>query len=446
MTPLRRAGATGLAILTLAAAGAGLSVRGTALEQRDVEVARRGTLIVSITESGTLRADASATFRSPIEGREVEITWLAPEGSYVRAGDPVARLDTAALRTDLERALQAVRQIEMDIDAARLEREEAVIAVRAVTDGAGRLAVEEGRTELLLLQGRAQRLREEQERLQPLLIKGYITREEFDRAGLDADEAEARAALGERAFRILSERTHPASEKTALLQLARREARLAHLAPTLEAARTHARSLITAIERCSINASHPGLVMYEENLSVLPRRKIRTGDRVTPSQGLITLPDLRTLTIAASVREADVRLVAPGQRARVMLDAFPGRIIEGSVARIGAVARADGESSDGARFDLVVALTPSPDLRPAMNARVDVIVAEAKDVILVPSSAVFERDGAIFCHVVRGASIERRPVRTGRSNGLHTEIIAGLDPGEPVSLIDLDAPAHDSRR
>jgi hypothetical protein len=50
-------------------------------------VVRRGPLVVRLTETGVLRPAESITYRSPLNGRELEITFLAPEGTRVSEGD-----------------------------------------------------------------------------------------------------------------------------------------------------------------------------------------------------------------------------------------------------------------------------------------------------------------------------------------------------------------------
>lgn len=438
MTVTRRLTAAAFGLLILLIGGMRIFVDGSPVDAAFVATARRTTLAITLTESGVLRAAESVTYRSPLEGREVEVTYLAPEGAEVAAGDLLAQLETAALRTERERAVQSVQQVDMELQAAVVERQEAALALRAVTEGAGALAVDEGRTELQLAQARAARLREDHDRMQPLLAKGYITREEFDRSALEVQEAEARAYLADRAFKILAERTHPGEEQAARLRVARRDAQLDHLRQKLDAARAYAASLTSAIDRSAIHASRPGLVVYEDNLSTVPRRKIRVGDRVTPSQGLITLPDLRKMVVDASVRESDVHLIRQGQAVRVRVDALPAHTLAGTVIRLGALAR----DTDEPRFDVVIALEPAPAaLRPAMRVRADILVAQRRDVVTVPATAVFLYEGVTICYVLRGSSVERRMVEVGGSSGADVEIRAGLLSGERVSLTELAAAA-----
>lgn len=68
----------------------------------------------------------------------------------------------------------------------------------------------------------------------------------------------------------------------------------------------------------------------------------------------------------------------------------------------------------------------------AYRLDVSFIVWEGKNVLKVPASAVFRwgRDWAVF--VVEGGRAGLRTVKPGRSNGLVTEIISGLESGETV--------------
>src|SRR5919106_4663127 len=67
---------------------------------------RRGPLIAQLTTAGILKPARSITYRSPLAGREAEITDLVPEGMRVNEGDLLVRLDTTELEREVERARQ----------------------------------------------------------------------------------------------------------------------------------------------------------------------------------------------------------------------------------------------------------------------------------------------------------------------------------------------------
>ena len=122
-------------------------------------VAGRGALTAQLTVTGVLRPAQSITYRSPLGGREAEIIELVPEGTRVGEGDLLVRLDTTELQREIERARQEVRQTQLEIQVAEIERGEAEAGLAGVSEGEGALGVDEVRTRLQLAEKRAERLR-----------------------------------------------------------------------------------------------------------------------------------------------------------------------------------------------------------------------------------------------------------------------------------------------
>jgi HlyD family secretion protein len=401
-----------------------------------VATVRKGALTAQLTTSGTLRPIQSITYRSPLAGRESEIVDLAPEGTRVNEGDLVARLDTTELQRDVERARQDVRQSQIDLQVSEIEREEAAAAVRSVAEGEGALGVEEARTRLQLAEKKAERLREEYQQLKPLLDKGFLTRDELKKTAEALDQAEEDLALARKRTSIVVDVTHPRDKQRAALQLAQRESQLLNARTKVAEAEARLALLVSQVENCSLYARRPGMVVYEEFLNGSPRRKIRVGDRVTSSQGIVTIPEVNRMLLEASVGEAEVHRVRPGQDAIVRAEAFPGVRLTGRVTRVGTLARASADRPlEDKRFDLIVELDPTAtDLRPEMTARADIVLGTRSDVLLLPVNAVFEHQGVLVAHVVQASGSEPRTVSLGESNDTLVEVVAGLREGEQVLL------------
>src|ERR1041385_8230765 len=70
------------------------SPKSAAVATSDVKT---GEFLVSITVSGEIKAAKSVTLSSPgvWYGSDLQIVWLIPEGTTVKEGDVIARLDTA---------------------------------------------------------------------------------------------------------------------------------------------------------------------------------------------------------------------------------------------------------------------------------------------------------------------------------------------------------------
>lgn len=407
------------------------------LETGPAVAVRRGTLAVRLVESGVLRPREMVTYRSPLGTREAEVTFLVGEGTRVQEGDLIARLDTAELEVDHLRARQALRQAEADLQAAEADVEEAAGTLESLQSGEKSLDVDEALSNVKVTEAKVDRLRREYEGLQPLLAKGLVTRDEIDRAAGELEQAEVALGLARRRSTMLVERSRPRDERRARMLLAQRQARVAQCRERVAEAGEFVKLLNRAREACAIHAHAPGIVLHEDSIAANPRRKVRVGDRVTASQGLLTVSEVARMTVESSVREADVHLVRRGQPASVGVDAAPGVRLTGRVARIGMLAHPPVDRPfDEKRHDLFIDLEPSDaDLRPEMTARVEMLVEERRDVLLLPVAAIGETGGRPTVLPTRGWRREPLPVVLGRTDGYLIEVVSGLREGDRVRLL-----------
>jgi HlyD family secretion protein len=406
-------------------------------------VVRRGTLAIRLAEAGVLRPREAATYRSPLGTRDVEVTSLAPEGARVQEGDLVVRLDTSELDLDRLRARQALRQAEADLQGAEADYEDASAGLESLQSGEKSLDVDESRANVVLAEKKLDRLRREYEGLRPLLEKGFVTRDELDRAAGELEQAQLALDITRRKSAMLVEKSRPRDERRARLLVGQRSARIAQCRERLAEATELVHAFDQAREACTMRARGPGLVLYEYSMSAAPRRKVRVGDRVTASQGLITISDVARMTVESSVREADVHLLRPGQPTTIALDAAPGLKLTGRVGRVGVLAYAPVDRPyDEKRYDVTIDVDPSrADLQPEMTARVEMLVAERPNALLLPVAAILETDGHPSVVPARGWRRSPVPVALGRTDGYLVEILGGLAKGTRVRLLPATSPA-----
>jgi multidrug efflux pump subunit AcrA (membrane-fusion protein) len=422
-------------VLLFVAAGAWRGVSGA---PELVTPVRKGPLTARLTVTGTLKPIQVMTYRSPLAGREAEVIALAAEGTLVQEGDLVAQLDTTALIVELERARQEARQAEADLQLAEVDREEADATASAAVEGEGALTVEEAQARVNAAERRAARLREEHAQLEPLLKRGFITREELRKTADALDAAEEELSLMRRRMQVLVGVTRPRELQRTRLQRAQKGAQVEQARTRMAEARVRVKAFESLIESCSIYARRPGLVVHEELLTANPRRKVRVGDRVTSSQGLLTIPEVDRMLLETSVGESEVRRVRPGQRAAIQVEAFPGLPLHGTVTRVGTLARpAPDRPFDDKRFDLQIELeSVSPELRPEMSARADVIVAHRPATLLAPVTSIFGTGRGLVAYVSRNGTVEARRVEIGESDGTSVEVLSGVNDGDLLLLTE----------
>lgn len=407
-----------------------------------VATVARGDLDAVLTLTGVLRPLQSVTYRSHLGSRDVELTFLVAEGTRVGEGDLLARLDTTDLKQELDHTAQEIRQARVDLQVAEIDVQQGQAEIDSLVQGEGAVGVEEANTRVLLAERKVARLKGEVADLRPLMDKGFITRDELRRGEDELEQADQELAIARRRADVLVKQTHPQERRRADLQLEQKRAQVANVRARLLDAQARATRLTEQVESGDIYAQRPGLVVYEDYLSASPRRKIRAGDHVTGSQGIVTIPDVDRMVVDGSVAEAEVHRLKPGQRATVLLEAFPDMRLPAHLVRIGTLATTSAEGPlDEKRFAAVIELDePNPSLRPEMSARADVVISERHNVLLVPINAVFQNNGSWVCFVVRRLGTEMRRVKIGEANQSLVEVEDGLALGELVSLVDLSRP------
>jgi HlyD family secretion protein len=427
-----------LVLLVVAAAAGTILLRRARVDPSLVAVVRRGTLTATLVANGTLRPITSVTYRSPIAGREVEILDLAPEGTRVSAGDLLVQLDTTEVEREIARVRQDLGQAELDLEVAAGERDEAEAELRAVSEGEGVLTVAEARSRAQIAQKKVDQLRREHAQMAPLMERGFITRDELASTTTQLEQAEEELSLAVKRRDVLEKMSHPREQRRATVQLAQKESQRGRARVRVQEMQLRQQALEDLLENCSIYARGPGLVVYEEYFNANPRRKIRVGDRVTSSQGIITIPEVTRMIVDTTVDEAQVHRMSPGLPARIRVEAFPEARLTGRVSRIGTLASASAfRPLDGKLFDLAIELDQTTmDLRPEMTVRADIVVGTRENVLLAPVTAVFERNGTFVVYLVTATGTTERRVDVGASNDTEVEITAGLSEGDRISLIE----------
>jgi membrane fusion protein (multidrug efflux system) len=174
------------------------------------------------------------------------------------------------------------------------------------------------------------------------------------------------------------------------------------------------------------------------------------GQHVTVGTELMTVVELDPIKVEVQVLEAELGALSEGRGAVVTFAAFPGELFEGAIETINPVV--DPENRTGR----VTVLLPNGDgkIKPGMYAEVSLDAEALPDRVLVPRSALLERDRRTMLFVyeegARGGLAKWRYVNPGRENETHVEILLegieqGLvEPGETVLIDGHHYLAHDT--
>ena len=340
-------------------------MRGPALA--GYKVAER-PLVQTVVATGRVVAVSRAQIGSPVTG--VVIERRVREGDRVQAGDVLA-----VLRAD-------------DMEAAVRDAEAALAQLQQSTRPQAQAALREAEARLTQATREAQRRRD-------LFQQQAIAREEMEQA----IQAETTARANAEQARL-----------TARSLLAGN--------PAEAAARARVASSKAQLAKTTIRAEVAGTVLT---------RNAEPGDLVQPGRILFEIAQTGDTEIQVPLDEKNLEVLAIGQTAMCIADAYPARPFP---AKVGFIA----PSVDPQRgtVDIRLTVTPVPSfLRQDMTVSVNVETGRRDKAIVVPNEALTAMDGnrAELWVVVDGRAT-KRPVQLGLRGLTQTEVTSGLHVGD----------------
>ncbi len=113
---------------------------------------------------------------------------------------------------------------------------------------------------------------------------------------------------------------------------------------------------------------------------------VRQGEHVSPGQRILMFHNPERIWVEANVKETEVRLLRPGMKAEIRVDAYPGKVFEGEVFRVGRTATSKfallPDPNPSGNFTKITQRLPvrirlaekDPSLRPGMMVEVSIAV------------------------------------------------------------------------
>jgi HlyD family secretion protein len=456
-------------------------------DDRATFTTRRGPLVISVLESGTIKAREQVILKSEVEGRNSIIS-IVDEGKRVEKGELLVEIDASSLvdsridqeiirdnakaafinatetlaitenqaKSDTEQAeltlifakqdLQQYMEGFFPTDMNELEgliglAEEELARAQDVNDWSAKLYKEkyisetEFRGDRLTVQRRDNEVRVAQARLE-LLKKYTYTRQ------IDQYESDVRQAV------MALERT----KRKATADVVQAEAKLKAAEAEFNSEETKLAKLDDQISKAKVYAPAAGLVIYASSAQRggfrrMSQEPIDEGVEVYERQELIYLPIGDATKAEVDVHEASLKKIRKGLPAIITVDALPGKRFFGHMEQISPLP--DSQSA-WMNPDLKVYNTEvyiddvDPDLRSGMGCKVEIVVEQYDDAVHVPIQAVITVTGAPTVFVVKGGELDERKVTIGLDNNQMIHIVEGLREGEEVLLSPpLDAAAKE---
>ena len=169
----------------------------------------------------------------------------------------------------------------------------------------------------------------------------------------------------------------------------------------------------------------PTPIMAPINGTII-QRNIESGQGFAKTDAIFVMSD--RLTVKAQVDETDIAQIKVEQPARIVLDAYSDKPLDGKVDLIAYDAKTVSNVTTY-DVDVLPAETP-PFMRSGMTANVSFEITSKEDVLLVPSDAVKYADGQPKVRLK--GSEEDKAIQIGASDGKMIEVTEGLSAGDVV--------------
>jgi RND family efflux transporter MFP subunit len=419
---------------------------------------KKADFYLTFQTTGELDASHWSPVNCELQGRNL-VVWTAENGTPVKAGDVVIRLDATERQEQLTQLETQLASAEQVVQSAQASAEaEAITSQAAVTkaEEALKLAGTQNKSDLEKAEGevafqeleletaktklaKQQRLAEERlvARIEVEAAKDDVTDKEFslEKARRALENAKQKAATDERLKQldldgakqnqVLNEATRQASVASALSDLSKKQEEL----------QTAQESLL----KTEIVAPGDGLLFLETvQWGDDAGKPIGAGMLARQNQMLARIVTPGKMQVACNISEMEIEQVKAGQTARVEVPALPGVKLSGTIKEIDNVAREtpvwEGGVPGRKVFNIRIDLTDADKrLRPGVTALVTILVQHITQGVMVPVEAVFEEKGQAVVYQADNGTFQRVPVQLVNRNDTLAAVEGRLRPGDRVA-------------
>ncbi len=224
---------------------------------------------------------------------------------------------------------------------------------------------------------------------------------------------------------------------------------------TYETAKSNLAELESLVKQTKINLStaetnlgYTTIVAPTDGTIVsVPVEQGQTVNSAMSTPTIVQIADLTKMEILMEISEADITSVKPGLKVSYSI-LGDSKEYETTLKSIdpGLTLLTNGEytgvvGSDEAVYYYGRLEIPNEDekLRIGMTTENTIYVNSASNVLMIPTMAVFRKDGGLYVNIIKDGKVEERRIEPGISNSTTLEVKSGLSEGEEIVLSSLSA-------
>ncbi len=185
---------------------------------------------------------------------------------------------------------------------------------------------------------------------------------------------------------------------------------------------------VVTIDRDEIGVEFKEAVLDAPIAGWMTKKYFDTGTHVNPGQPLFQIADYHQVKLMVQVPEVEISRVKKGAVAKVSIDAWPDQQFTGWVSKLSPTV---DNLSRTAKAEIAIR-NPGLKIRPGMYARATVNIKRHLKGIVIPTTAILQREGATQIFVVEGGNAVARAVTVDIDLGETSSIKSGLALGEQL--------------
>lgn len=401
------------------------------LDSLSTHTIQRGTLLVTVTEQGTLESSNNTEIKCRVRGDNTIIS-VIESGTHVEAGKELLRLETLGIEEEISERTKFYHLANSAVARSRADVEKAKIAIKEYLQGRYVSSLATMQKNLAVAEAKLLSAKDRLSHAKMMAKSEYASELEVEEKEFAVAQADLDMKLTETRINVLKQFTK--KDELATLNGELNAAKALHEAD-VERAYADEERLKRAQEEltyCIIEAPRSGMVIYPTGKAWEDAPDIEEGATVHKDQVLLLMPDLTSMQVKVGMHESIIDRIQKGLSAKVSL---PGRTFNGEISYVTPVAKPAGWwSGNVVKYDTIVTLPTTEGLKPGMSVEVEVVLARHTDVLLIPTAAVIETAKGRACWVRNGNSIERRALELGDRDDMLIVVENGLKEGDQVIL------------
>ncbi|MFM9115770.1 MAG: HlyD family efflux transporter periplasmic adaptor subunit [Planctomycetota bacterium] len=389
-----------------------------------------------VLEQGEVESSSNIEVRCEVKSRNtsgVQILWVIPEGSHVKKGDALIRLDGSALERDRDQQRISCNTSEAVVVQAKNNYEAALIARTEDLEGTYKQQEKTILGEVFVAEQGLRSAQLSLESAERLLAKGIITTLQLEGEQFLVDKAENELEVAQTKLKVLREYTRAKELKTVDSNIAMTKAKWDAEQSSHDLELKKLKDIEDQLTKCEIKAPADGQVVYANVSSQRGGSSefvVEAGVNVREGQVIVRLPDPNQMQVKSKINESRVTLVKAGMPALVRLDAFSDQTpLRGEVTKVNQYAEPGGWfSSQVKEYATFIRLADAPEgIRTGLTAEVRIFVEQRENTLQLPVQGVFEHGSKTYCLVKKAGpagklELELRRVMIGSSNDKYVTI------------------------